>query len=152
MPPTVEQPKSEKKDGPPGGIGRFTFDVERIASPNATDDQLFRFTAQVIKLLDVLPGGGTLKVLRQQSNPTPSQTVLFSVIVPNPKLLTPAERASVTYIAELVVHGRIPVKHDPSNCFSLHWTRAGAGARIPGPDYVVYDKKIATFTPPLPHR
>jgi hypothetical protein len=146
MPPRVETPK-EQANTPPDGRGKFTFDVERIAAPNSSDDQLFRFTIEVIKVLDAMPAGGTLKVFRHKTDVTPAQTLLFSVVVPNPKQATPAERAQVKYIAELVVHGRVPVKHDPNNCFSLQWVRAGAGARLPGPDHVVYPHKIATFTP-----
>ena len=151
MPPRVSDPEPVR--GPPDGIGRVTFDVARIAAPNVAGDQLFRFSIEVINVFDVLPAGGSLKVLRQQSGPSgqtntaPAQTLLFSVLVPNPKLLTAAERAKATYIAELVVHGRIAVKHDPSDCFSLHWARTGTSARVSESGLLVYNKKIATFTP-----
>jgi hypothetical protein len=139
MPPKVEQPKTPTN--PPDSNGRFTFDVTRIGESDAGDNQLFRFTLEVIKVWRALPAGGTLSVVRQKR----TATTLFSLQIPDQQTLTDAEKSKLKFVAELTVHGSIPVKHDRNNYFALHWVPTPAAAQFRPADHVDYTYDIAAF-------
>lgn len=140
MPPKVENPSVPSI--PPDASGRFTFDVQRKGKPDAGDNQLFRFTIEIIKVWRALPAGGTLSVMRNKGG----ATTLLSVLVADQQTLSDGEKGQLTFVAELKVHGLVPVKHDPNNFFSLRWVPTPAGTRSRPAAHVDYTNDIAAFT------
>lgn len=141
MPPKIEDPI--QPPGTPDAHGRFTFDVERVGPPEAGDNQLFRFTIEVIKVWRALPLGGTLSVVHHST----AATTLFSVLVPDQHTLSDAEKGQLTFTAVLKIHGSVPVKHDPHNYFSLHRVPTLAGTPSKPAIQLAYPHDIAAFKP-----
>lgn len=138
MPPTSETKSSGNPSGLPYSV---TIEVERTGLIVGADQEFrFTITAQHIDNPEILPNGGTFTVFRKTKGQ--KRLVLFSVGVPSPKNLQPAQWEAMTFVGVVVVHGIMPVEHNADDCFMVGWNATRGGKAI---NPLPYGYPIAAF-------